>query len=168
MPSPMPVNRSLLEGSMGRTCLQSPSFSRALLIQFTKATFSSSAGGRQHTSDHSRHLSDLLQFSPSFCSLSLTGQLKSVTGNRVREGEWHAAEGPGPRVQPGSAAEPRHMGRTLPTELSGARSELLLIHSDVLFPEPQRESNPQNSIWLLQFSSSSQHVQSPHKQTHRY
>lgn len=65
MPSPMPVNRSSLEGSMGRTCLQSPSFSRALLIQFTKATFSSSAGGRQHTSDHSRHLADPLQFSPS-------------------------------------------------------------------------------------------------------
>lgn len=39
----MAVNRSLVLGSMGRTCLQSGSFSRALLIQFTKATFSSSA-----------------------------------------------------------------------------------------------------------------------------
>ena len=37
-------------------------------------------------------------------------QLKSVTGNRVREGEWHAAKGPGPGVEPGSAAEPWHMG----------------------------------------------------------
>lgn len=42
IPSPTAVNRSLLAGSIGRTCLQSPSFSRALLIQLTKATFSSS------------------------------------------------------------------------------------------------------------------------------
>ena len=42
----------------------------------------------------------------------LTGQLKSVTGNRVREGEWHAAKGPGPGVEPGSAAESRHRGHT--------------------------------------------------------
>ena len=32
----------------------------------------------------------------------LTGQLKSVTGNRVREGEWHAAKRPGPGVEPRS------------------------------------------------------------------
>ena len=34
-------------------------------------------------------------------------QMKSLTGNR----EWHAAKGPGPGVEPGSAAEPRLMGR---------------------------------------------------------
>ena len=34
-----------------------------------------------------------------------------MTGNRVREGEWHAAKGPGPGVEPGSAAKPWHMGR---------------------------------------------------------
>ena len=28
-------------------------------------------------------------------------------------GEWHAAKGPRPGVEPGSAAEPRHMGRAL-------------------------------------------------------
>ena len=58
-------------------------------------------------------------FFPAFSGL-LTVQLKSVTGNRVREGEWHAAKGPGPGVEPGSAAEPRHMGCALPAELSGA------------------------------------------------
>ena len=42
-----------------------------------------------------------------------------MTGNRVREGRWHTAGGPGPGVEPGSAAEPRHVGRVPPTELSG-------------------------------------------------
>ena len=37
--------------------------------------------------------------------------MKSLTGNRVRDREWHAAKGPGPGVEPGSAAEPRLMGR---------------------------------------------------------
>ena len=35
-----------------------------------------------------------------FLSLLIV-QLKSVTGNRVREGEWHAAKGPGPGSNPG-------------------------------------------------------------------
>lgn len=47
IPSPTAVNRSLLLGSMGSTWLQSPSFSRALLIQLTKATFSSSEDQNQ-------------------------------------------------------------------------------------------------------------------------
>ena len=43
------------------------------------------------------------------------------TGSRVRDGEWHAAKGPGPGVEPGSAAEPSaHGSRALPTELCGA------------------------------------------------
>ena len=63
---------------------------------------------------------------PFFCLLAfflalLTGQLKSVTGDRVREGEWCAAGGPGLGLEPGSAAGPRHMSRcTLPTQLGGA------------------------------------------------
>ena len=48
--------------------------------------------------------------------LYLIVQLKSWTGNRVREGEGHAAKGPGPGVEPGSAAEPRHMGRARATD----------------------------------------------------
>lgn len=42
IPSPTDVKRESVLGSMGRTCLQSGSFSRALLIQFTKANRSSS------------------------------------------------------------------------------------------------------------------------------
>ena len=38
---------------------------------------------------------------------------EDMTGNREREGKWRAAKGPGPGVEPGSAAEPRHMGHTL-------------------------------------------------------
>lgn len=47
IPSPTAVNRSLVVGSMGRTCLQSESFSNALFTQFTKATFSSSVSGER-------------------------------------------------------------------------------------------------------------------------
>ena len=44
-----------------------------------------------------------------------------MTGNRVREGEWHAAKGPGPGVKPGfTAGGSAHGSRMLPTELSGA------------------------------------------------
>lgn len=43
IPSPTDVKRESLLGSMGRTCRQSGSFSRAVLIQFTKAYRSSSA-----------------------------------------------------------------------------------------------------------------------------
>lgn len=42
IPSPTAVNREFVFGSMGRTCWQSGSFSRAVLIQFTKANLSSS------------------------------------------------------------------------------------------------------------------------------
>ena len=40
-------------------------------------------------------------------------QAEDMTGKREREGEWHAAKGPGPGVEPGSTAEPQHMGRAL-------------------------------------------------------
>ena len=43
MPSPTALKRSLVLGSIGMTCRQSGSFSRALFIQLTKAYFSSSA-----------------------------------------------------------------------------------------------------------------------------
>lgn len=42
MPSPTAWKRSSVSGFIGTTCLQSGSFSRALLIQLTKAYFSSS------------------------------------------------------------------------------------------------------------------------------
>lgn len=42
IPSPTVVKRESVLGSMGRTCWQSGSFSRAVLIQFTKANRSSS------------------------------------------------------------------------------------------------------------------------------
>lgn len=42
MPSPTAWKRSSVSGFIGNTCLQSGSFSRALLIQLTKAYFSSS------------------------------------------------------------------------------------------------------------------------------
>lgn len=42
IPSPTDVKRESVLGSMGRTCWQSGSFSRAVLIQFTKAYRSSS------------------------------------------------------------------------------------------------------------------------------
>ena len=39
---------------------------------------------------------------------------ENMTGNREREGgEWHAAKGPGPGVEPGTTAEPRQMGHVL-------------------------------------------------------
>ena len=45
---------------------------------------------------------------------------EEVIGNREREREWHAAKGPGPRVEPGSAAartKPLHMGYSLPYKI---------------------------------------------------
>lgn len=44
IPSPTDVKRESMLGSMGRTCWQSGSFSSAVLIQFTNAYRSSSAG----------------------------------------------------------------------------------------------------------------------------
>lgn len=52
MPSASARNRSLVFGFMGRTCLQSGSFSKALFIQLTKAYFSSS------TIDHKTCMND--------------------------------------------------------------------------------------------------------------
>lgn len=49
IPSPTALNRESVFGSMGRTCWQSGSFSRAELIQFTKANLSSSEAVITHT-----------------------------------------------------------------------------------------------------------------------
>lgn len=50
MPSPTAWKRSSVSGFIGTTCLQSGSFSRALLIQLTKAYFSSSVDTRSNPS----------------------------------------------------------------------------------------------------------------------
>ena len=47
----------------------------------------------------------LLIFFLAFFMALLIVQLKRVTANREREGEWHTAKGPRPGVEPGSAAE---------------------------------------------------------------
>ena len=69
---------------------------------------------------HRCYLQNLLQISQmayeekvSFFGGAFSGFIvktaEAVTRNRVREGEWHAAKGPGPGVKLRSAAEPRHM-----------------------------------------------------------
>ena len=60
-------------------------------------------------------------------------ELKYFIDRTAEECDWKQGErgsdtqqrDPG-RVEPWSAAEPRHMGRTLPTELSGARTAVFL------------------------------------------
>ena len=79
------------------------------------------------------------------------------TGSRVRDGEWHAAKGPGPGVEPGSAAEPSaHGSRALPTELCGAPIYLFLNqaytmlgkdHNDYATIESKLRTNFYFSIW---------------------
>ena len=49
-----------------------------------------------------------------------------------KRGEWHAAKGPGPGVEPGSAAEPLHMGHTHSTNRAKRRPKDTL-NSKLLF-----------------------------------
>ena len=58
IPSPTDANRESVLGSMGRTCWQSGSFSRAVLIQFTKANRSSSVNVDMYKNElkHQRYM----------------------------------------------------------------------------------------------------------------
>lgn len=84
MPSPTAWKRSSVSGFIGTTCLQSGSFSRALLIQLTKAYFSSSVDTTSNPSVY--HATNLPSFYLQMCMGRKTLLNLSVTKKQTPMG----------------------------------------------------------------------------------